>query len=573
MTDRYLTLKAKRRISVMLIAAFMLAAWVMASDCVFAVRGQEDAAGSDAHNGCRSKTFDLLTPEDIPSDGAVGGQTGSRKARRAAPTDSGSYIPLVMIVMGFDEQPYNEEYNWSETIFEGDGSIEKYYRDMSSGKFTFMPAAETCEFGAGGNVNTADTVNDGIIHVTLDRKKTLGWVTDGSGEENDLEMMQSFAEALELAGEYIDFGSYDSNGDGEIQTSELAVGFVVSGLDAAKDRGRDEKHIWPHAYSFSDFSDCDTNMPEPPVIRGAAVNSYIAIAESYISGSAIKQSYLGTLAHELGHYLGLPDLYDTANGTGDWKAYGVKYLSLMDYGNYGEDPDGNIVPYSLDIWSRVRLGWVDPVNIQAGDVKDIAGSLSGDPFPDGEASEAVPEAYRIDTGTEGEYYLLENRRFAGWDAGMGKFFADAVCKDGSCGDGGGGLLIWHIDDNTIEKYLYTGEVNNKTHHPGVMPLFRERDGGRTTLIGTSLILSGTFFDSTSWEGDMFLPLYGTVDNDKPADRTTSMETVLSLESPSLPVMQFHMHDYSEPGSVWAEDKSKCSVTIGCPACGRYIATE
>ena len=85
------------------------------------------------------------------------------------------------------------------------------------------------------------------------------------------------------------------------------------------------------------------------------------------TGRNLEQEYIGTLAHELGHYLGLPDMYDTGLGYGSWSEYSTGYLSLMDSGSYGEDLDGNYIPYSLDIWSRVRLGWIAPVTLNPGD--------------------------------------------------------------------------------------------------------------------------------------------------------------------------------------------------------------
>ena len=66
---------------------------------------------------------------------------------------------------------------------------------------------------------------------------------------------------------------------------------------------------------------------------------------------------LGVFAHEFGHDLGLPDLYDTAggdNGTGFW--------TLMSAGSYLNDggPDGiGTIPGYMGAWEKIFLGWSD----------------------------------------------------------------------------------------------------------------------------------------------------------------------------------------------------------------------
>lgn len=67
-------------------------------------------------------------------------------------------------------------------------------------------------------------------------------------------MLTAFHQALAQASDHVDFASYDSNGDGLIQNSELAICFVVAGIDAAYHGNYeydDESHfIWPHAWFF-----------------------------------------------------------------------------------------------------------------------------------------------------------------------------------------------------------------------------------------------------------------------------------------------------------------------------------
>ena len=65
---------------------------------------------------------------------------------------------------------------------------------------------------------------------------------------------------------------------------------------------------------------------------------------------------VGVFAHEYGHDLGLPDLYDTSggeNGTGFW--------TLMSSGSWidtGQDTTGN-APSHMGAWEKFQLGWLN----------------------------------------------------------------------------------------------------------------------------------------------------------------------------------------------------------------------
>ncbi|MBM0237581.1 immune inhibitor A [Micromonospora sp. ATA32] len=72
---------------------------------------------------------------------------------------------------------------------------------------------------------------------------------------------------------------------------------------------------------------------------------------------------LGVFAHEYGHDLGLPDLYDTAGGDN-----GVGFWSLMSSGswlNHGTDDIGSTPGY-MDPWSKLFLGWLNYTTVDYG---------------------------------------------------------------------------------------------------------------------------------------------------------------------------------------------------------------
>ena len=102
------------------------------------------------------------------------------------------------------------------------------------------------------------------------------------------------------------------------------------------------------------------------------------------------QETIGVFAHEYGHALGLPDLYDTdysSNGIGDW--------SLMAGGSYNYIVRGGDSPAHLDAWCKYSLGWVTPTQ--------VSGTLTNESITQGATTSDV---YKLLSGSpsSGEYF-------------------------------------------------------------------------------------------------------------------------------------------------------------------------
>lgn len=72
---------------------------------------------------------------------------------------------------------------------------------------------------------------------------------------------------------------------------------------------------------------------------------------------------LGVFAHEFGHDLGLPDMYDTQggdNGTGFWTL-----MSAGSWLNKGKDSIGT-TPGNMGAWEKLQLGWLDYQQVNYG---------------------------------------------------------------------------------------------------------------------------------------------------------------------------------------------------------------
>ena len=191
--------------------------------------------------------------------------------------------------------------------------------------------------------------------------------------------------------------------------------FVVhAGLGAEQTANVDD--IWSHqATIYHDTLD------------GVTVRSYIAEPELSEGGGITK---VGIFAHEFGHVLGLPDLYDL-----DGSSLGVGRWSLMSGGTWN---DGGAHPSDFDAWSKVQLGFLTPVEM----------TVEGDSLilPPVETSPTVYKLHTAAMGTQ-EYFLIENRQAIHNDAYLP----------------GAGMLIWHVDEavatNRDETCLADGSAH------------------------------------------------------------------------------------------------------------------
>ena len=473
----------------MLTLALVLFCLVLFAVAAFAVPAAPGSPYSGAEAACRSHPGKLVTFDQIPA----GQQNGARKIPR--PGETTKNIPLLTLVIGFRDIDYRNDYDWAEEIYRSQESLRAYYSDMSLGKFTFDPVAETSAYQKDGNGNKADKVNDGVIHVTVNRNHD-NWTGIGLTQTGvsirDLAMARAIRDAIQKAGDYMDFAQYDANHDGEIGTDELAIALVFAGFEASaiEEDGFVEgvaKYLWAHAWSLTEmieeygWSSRQISEPKPDGIK---VSSYIAIAEQMTRD---QMEPISVLAHELGHYLGLPDLYNTVYDTsGEWGDYDVYNVSVMASGSWGEGPDGGVMPYSMDAWSRYVLGWIKPAEAKSdGDYNVISQSYG--------ANTQDFAAVRIETQNDGEYYLLENRQLQKWDAGLAKGYEGASLTSG--------IILWHVDMNTFEKYTDDNAVNNPDHHPAVMPVYPESsDGKHFSFIGNekNIYVGNPFFDAAYW---------------------------------------------------------------------------
>jgi M6 family metalloprotease-like protein len=215
------------------------------------------------------------------------------------------------------------------------------------------------------------------------------------------------ADAVVAADPYVDYSQFDNDGDGEVDY--LVV--IYAGTPAEVTGNPGDLWSWQGELSH--------DGGQPITLDGVLIDRYALIPERQWY-PCDTPTLLGVLAHEFGHLLGLPDLYDT-----DESSYGVGRWCLMGFGSQGNWGANPVAPCA---WAKAKLGWLTPI--------EVGTSITGAPIP---ASETSPTVYRLRNHTmaDGEYFLVENRQHIGADLYLP----------------GDGLVIYHVDENQADNNL------------------------------------------------------------------------------------------------------------------------
>jgi len=151
----------------------------------------------------------------------------------------------------------------------------------------------------------------------------------------------------------------------------------------------DTELIWSEAYWYG----LSIPVKDGGVIRTAAI-----VPERESEG----HSPLGVYAHEFGHLLFLPDLYDV-NKPPDSPDKFMGAWSLMGTGLWLGDPRGSS-PAQLEAWSRIKLGWLVPELVELDKIQPNFQIYNIRPIEYSIGTRAV----RVPTAGGG-YYLIEFR--------------------------------------------------------------------------------------------------------------------------------------------------------------------
>lgn len=305
------------------------------------------------------------------------------------------------------------------------GSAAQYFADQSNG--TYRP-----QFDLFGPVTLPHPV---------EYYGEQGWMQGIDEEQNDLYLADFVIDAVLAAEEAgCDFSQYDSDGDEWVDF----VYFIYAGKGQAA--GGTSETIWPHnwdltsalyygfthgtsGYYFNDYGDYNLLT-----VDNVSIGNYACSAELDYKSELCG---IGTLCHEFGHVMGLPDLYDTEYGynyennltPGEW--------DIMDAGSY--NGDGHCPP-NYDPWEKYFFGWVTPVN--PGN-KGTNCTLYANGTEDYNVYQVNKSGILQGATTQGVNYYLENRQKSGWDTYVPSH----------------GMVVWRVE---YDEELWTSNAPNNT---------------------------------------------------------------------------------------------------------------
>ena len=258
---------------------------------------------------------------------------------------------------------YDQEYFQDLYFGHGKGvdSVKTYYEKQSSGRYSVdgevsdwvkVPYNEA-RYGnnACGDTNCSsvwNVVSDGL-NAWVDRQKAAG--------RTDAQIKADVAR-------FDEWDRYDFDGDGDFNEPDGYIDhfqIVHAGEDESAGGGaQGTDAIWAHRwYAFG--TDAGASGPENNKLGGAKIGDTGIWVGDYTVQP--ENGGLGVYAHEYGHDLGLPDLYDTQGGensTGFW--------TLMSSGSWlgtGKNEIGDL-PGDMTAWDKMQLGWLNYDKAKAG---------------------------------------------------------------------------------------------------------------------------------------------------------------------------------------------------------------
>ena len=254
----------------------------------------------------------------------------------------------------FDTMLYSSE--------KGVNSVANYYEEQSSNRYSVTGEVEdwvtvddhsAAYYGEGDN----DQRTWEFLNETL-----TSWY------EGQIAAGKSKAEIEEYLSQFDVWDRYDYDGDGNFDESDGYIDHfqaVHAGMGEEVGGGvLGEDAIWSHRW-YNQTNQIGTAGPTlddgTTVPNGGAP---VGDTKYWVGDYTVEPENggVGVFAHEFGHDLGLPDLYDISgntggaeNSTGFWTL-----MSSGSYGNSGKPEDGiGTKPTHMGAWEKLQLGWLN----------------------------------------------------------------------------------------------------------------------------------------------------------------------------------------------------------------------
>lgn len=293
---------------------------------------------------------------------------------------------LLVILVEFPDVQFSYSRDVFDSLFNQDnydstGSFKKYYYDQSGGRFD--PGVRVV-----GPVMMPENKAYYNQHVYNYLNNTVTCYDE-----------YMIRQAIQGADDEIDYSNYDNDGDGYV---DAVLVYYAGESPATKSEG-----LWPHQ-GYIDYS----GSHDAKRMRGYA-----------IFDEGVTKPAIGTVCHEFGHCLGLPDLYDAEHSGYDsivGRSSGI--FNLMASGSWNS---GGTLPPNLSVLEKSILGW---------------GAQFDTLYPSDSVSlRAIGTAY------DHAYYLpIDGDEFYAFEVRSGSDHWDSGLNIGS-----GGMVVYHGKESKL----------------------------------------------------------------------------------------------------------------------------
>lgn len=360
--------------------------------------------------------------------------------------------PLVLLI-DFADQPAAPTVASKaafDSLFFGAGasdlSVKNYWAEVSYGRFAVN--------GSTADINPGTSTATGWLRAGVDFPTTTTSISQIADiQVGNVRTLIDDAVTF-LATQGVDFSPYVSTSTGEF----YAV-ILVHPTYGQEDSGN-AGDPYSHTAGIAPISTTAGNIVDYTIVPSI---QYYSDPTPGVDPTDDPRIGAGVIVHEMGHLLGLPDLYPTGSfGTVGANFSGAGVFDLMAYGMWGSDlllrAD---VPAHLSAWSKMTLGWATPTLVTATTPRTLR---PAELFPE------IDKVYSNTNADPGQFFLVENREVA---STLGNFLFDRFLP-------GAGILVWQIDNEVIQANLPTNTVNSDNVYRGVY--VKEADGIEDTAL-------------------------------------------------------------------------------------------
>jgi M6 family metalloprotease-like protein len=208
-----------------------------------------------------------------------------------------------------------------------------------------------------------------------------------------------------------------------------------------------------------------------PTNDGVSIHRASVSPEVGLPGSL---AYVGVIAHEFGHDLGLPDLYDTSYSGADY----VGHWCLMGAGSWNGPNRVGESPAHMMGWCKLQLGYVNGTQVLQ--VNSSGVTVVVDPL---ESPTSGVQLIKIPIDSD-HYYLIEVRQKIGYDQWLRGKGVLLSYVDETLPSGGGIVKVVDSHPATVSKDdgafdVGAGAVDSYMSAPGQFSMFIENAIGNS----------------------------------------------------------------------------------------------